>query len=252
MGDEIIKKMEREWEQKKKRGVRMRSYDRREEDKPSRPRPYLGGGMTGLVNSHPLACTHWARPYSAHPPIFPGLLERGRDRSSQQPNHPFRTIKSQASLPPCRACRLNRAHSPEFPAINLPPSVCIFSQSAFKSVQCGSSANVSITGSAVGCSEQKSTTPLISHLVRLGSLHLIKTGRDKNNSVKENIRNLHLEESHVVQDERANQPQLNLSLFHNPRQVSRVGCFNESLNTKDSSNTSSSAIDFHPPTSEKK
>ncbi|XP_031287881.1 uncharacterized protein LOC116146607 [Pistacia vera] len=97
---------------------------------------------------------------------------------------------------------------------------------------------------------------------------------------------MHLEESHVVEDERgaesdlqmhpllfqapedgrlpyyplntgtgtsssfsffsANQPQLNLSLFHNPRQVSHVGCFNESLKTKESSNTASSAIDFHP------
>ncbi|KAJ0078818.1 hypothetical protein Patl1_24601 [Pistacia atlantica] len=44
----------------------------------------------------------------------------------------------------------------------------------------------------------------------------------------------------------ANQPQLNLSLFHNPRRVSCVGCFNESLKTKESSNTTSSALDFHP------
>ncbi|XP_031279268.1 uncharacterized protein LOC116137720 isoform X2 [Pistacia vera] len=97
---------------------------------------------------------------------------------------------------------------------------------------------------------------------------------------------MHLEESHVVEDERvaesdlqmhpllfqapedgrlpyyplntgtgtsssfsffsANQPQLNMSLFHNPCQVSHVGCFNESLKTKESSNTASSAIDFHP------
>ncbi|KAJ0080000.1 hypothetical protein Patl1_24602 [Pistacia atlantica] len=44
----------------------------------------------------------------------------------------------------------------------------------------------------------------------------------------------------------ANQLQLNMSLFHNPCQVSHVGRFNESLKTKESSNTASSAIDFHP------
>ncbi|KAJ0078822.1 hypothetical protein Patl1_24607 [Pistacia atlantica] len=215
------------------------------------------------------------------------LLPNG---SGQQPNHPLRINKSQVCLPPYRARRRNKAHlvklAPDLPPVNLPPSVRIISQSAFKSVQCGSSANVSVTGSGVGCSEQKSTAPLISHLVRLGTPHLIKTGRDKSNLVKENVRNMHLEESHVVEDERgaesdlqmhpllfqapedgrlpyyplntgtgtsssfsffsANQPQLNLSLFHNPRQVSHVGCFNESLKTKESSNTASSAIDFHP------
>ncbi|XP_044482270.1 uncharacterized protein LOC123208786 [Mangifera indica] len=174
----------------------------------------------------------------------------------------------------------------DLPPVSLPPSVRIISQSAFKSVQCGSSASVSVTGSGVGCSGQKSKALLISPLARLRAPNLIKTGRDKSNSVKDNVRNLQLEVSHVAEDGRgaesdlqmhpllfqapadgrlpyyplntgtgttsslsffsANQPQLNLSLFHNPRQVSHVGCFNESLKTKESSYTASSAIDFHP------
>ncbi|KAJ0014525.1 hypothetical protein Pint_21845 [Pistacia integerrima] len=147
------------------------------------------------------------------------LLPNG---SGQQPNHPLRINKSQVCLPPYRARRRNKAHlvklAPDLPPVNLPPSVRIISQSAFKSVQCGSSANVSVTGSGVGCSEQKSTASLISHLVRLGTPHLIKTGRDESNSVKENVRNMHLEESHVVEDERVAESDLQMHplLFQAP------------------------------------
>lgn len=242
------------------------------------PNNYGSGGNhppTTNMHENPYALNHSQDPYPSH------LAHVRRDAlNTVQPNHPVpnmasKTSKSQVCLPPYRARRSNNAHlvklAPDLPPVNLPPSVRVIPESAFKSVQCGSSVKVSAAESSAGHS---------------GSQHLVTAGRDKRNTTTENVANSHLEESHVLQEERGtqsdlqmhpllfqapedghlpyyplncstitsssfsffsgNQPQLNLSLFHNPRQLSRaVSCFNKSLKTKEST-SGSCVIDFHP------
>lgn len=233
--------------------------------------------------AHPPTNNMHEHPYALNrsQDLYPSHLTHVRHDvlNSMQPNHPVpnmasKTSKSQVCLPPYRARRSNNAHlvklAPDLPPVNLPPSVRVIPQSAFKSVQRGSSVKVSAAESNAGHS---------------GSQHLVTAGRDKRNTVTENVANSHLEESHV-QEERGtqpdlqmhpllfqapedghlpyyplncsastsssfsffsgNQPQLNLSLFHNPRQLSHaLSCFNKSLKTKEST-SGSCVIDFHP------
>ncbi|KAF6146056.1 hypothetical protein GIB67_033415 [Kingdonia uniflora] len=75
------------------------------------------------------------------------------DSHHVQPDWIFKTSKSQVNLRPYKARKKNVAQlvklSPDLPPVNLPPSVRVISQSAFKSYNGGSSQNTKVSDSGV-------------------------------------------------------------------------------------------------------
>ncbi|CAK7351223.1 unnamed protein product [Dovyalis caffra] len=210
-------------------------------------------------------------------------------------NRSLNTSKSQIHLRPYRSrktdgLRLVRL-APDLPPVNLPRSVRIISQSAFKNNQCGSSIKVSASGSRTGDARRDNIAYQLPHVGNLRSSSVVDTRRDKSNQATDNVTDSHPEEPAVVHNAiivdgrgtdsdlqmhpllfqapeggrlpylplgcnngtsssfsffSGNQPQLNLSLLHNPHQANHVvGSFTKSLKSKDSTSASCS-IDFHP------
>ncbi|CAJ1962475.1 unnamed protein product [Sphenostylis stenocarpa] len=193
----------------------------------------------------------------------------------------------------CRPYRSRRAHNahlvklaPELPPVNLPPSVRVVSQNAFKGFQCGTSKVFAPGGGVAACGEDHSASQN-PHGDKSENVHPVKGARP---ALKDTVKGSQLERSETVErrsivEEKGtctdlqmhpllfqvtedgnvpyyplkfssgtsssfsffpgNQPQLNLSLFHNSQQQSHIDCANKSLKSKDSI-LRSRGIDFHP------
>ncbi|XP_015574278.1 uncharacterized protein LOC8284196 isoform X2 [Ricinus communis] len=211
--------------------------------------------------------------------------------------------KSQFYLWPYWTRRTDGAHlvklAPDLPPVNLPPTVRVISQTAFKSNQCAVPIKVPALGGTSGDARKENIVPQPAVVANLRSTSLAMTKRDKRNQVGDKITtscpeeftSSHPEESAILHDtcaaeERgtesdlqmhpllfqspedgrlsyyplscstgasssftffsANQPQLNLSLFHSSRPANHtVDCFNKSSKTGEST-SASCGIDFHP------
>ncbi|RDX77213.1 hypothetical protein CR513_42698, partial [Mucuna pruriens] len=192
----------------------------------------------------------------------------------------------------CRPYRSRRVHSahlvklaPDLPPVNLPPSVRVVSQTAFKGFQCGTS-KVYPPGGVAACRKDNpaSQTP---HGEKFENVHPVKGARP---ALKDSVTVSQLERSETVEGgsivaekgtcidlqmhpllfqvtEDSNvpyyplkfssgtsssfsffsgsQPQLNLSLVHSSQQQSHIDCSNKFLKSKDST-LRSGGIDFHP------
>ncbi|KAA8542003.1 hypothetical protein F0562_023155 [Nyssa sinensis] len=213
----------------------------------------------------------------------------------QRLNHPvsdmnLRSSKSQICLRPYRARRANSTRlvklAPDLPPVNLPPSVRVMSQSAFKSYQGGASTKVSAADTGVVSTATDNMVPRLLHVAKSGTSQTIKAKENKSDPLKQSMAKLHPQESDVIRDKcvavekdlqmhpllfqatedgclpyyplncsgigssfnffSGNQPQLNLSLFHNPHRANfTANVFHKSLKSKETT-SSSCGIDFHP------
>ncbi|XP_010268082.1 PREDICTED: uncharacterized protein LOC104605144 isoform X2 [Nelumbo nucifera] len=90
--------------------------------------------------------------------------------------------RSQVSLRPYRVRRRKFVQvvklAPDLPPVNLPPSVRVISQSAFKSYHCGSSYSSKISGGACGGNVGAAGTDLLPrlHIAKSGFTHLVNVG----------------------------------------------------------------------------
>ncbi|KAM2481704.1 hypothetical protein PS1_005183 [Malus domestica] len=199
---------------------------------------------------------------------------------------------SQLYYRPYRARRTNGAQlvklAPQLPPVNLPPSVRVVSQSAFRGSLRGASSTVSASGGSSGAAATHNLFSQPSKAGRFGTSDAITASHTKSSSLKDTVSTLCPEDSRIIQDKcveegrdvdsdlqmhpllfqapedgrlpyfplncrnsnsstfsfhSANQPQLHLSLFHNPHQGNHVDGFDKSLKTP---NSTSRAIDFHP------
>lgn len=166
------------------------------------------------------------------------------------------TSKSQFYIRPYRARRTNGAHliklAPDLPPVNLPPSVRILPQSAFKGSLCGAASVASARGSGIGdagtqnivsrivedkCAEEERNTDSDLQMHPL----LFQTPEDGRQPYYQlNYSTTHSSSFSFFS---GNQPQLNLSLLHNPHQENHVGSCTKSPN---SFTSISRGIDFHP------
>lgn len=243
---------------------------------------------TDNMYGFPYASHYYQNPHTRHCPS--DTMQTSYHVSATTLNN----SKPQIYLRPYRT-RRNGAHlvklAPELPAVNLPASVRVISESAFKSSQCGASMKVSATGGGTGDAGKENIIPQLPHVANLRTTNSAKTNKDRSSQVTDNVTDslpadsagVHdtfvVEESSTDSDLQmhpllfqapedgrlpyyplncstgtsssfsffsGNQPQLNLSLFHNPHQTSHVvDCFNKSSKIKESTPASCN-IDFHP------
>lgn len=219
---------------------------------------------------------------------FPAHLTHSRQYAAVgEPNRAvsdttLRPPKSQFCSRPYRSRRTNSAHlvqlAPDLPPVNLPPSVCVMSQSAFKSYRGGASTKVP------AAETEKVVSPLL-RVANSGSSHPIKSTENKSNA------NQHQQEAFVLGDRCVEgdkgdsdlqmhpllfkssgdghmpyyqlncynstsssfnffsrfQPQLNLSLLYNPHHQANqaVNHFDKSSKSKETTSPAG-GIDFHP------
>ncbi|KAL2545345.1 uncharacterized protein Fot_14578 [Forsythia ovata] len=102
---------------------------------------------------------------------------------------------SQVVLRPYRARRANNARlvklAPDLPPVNLPPSVRIMSQSAFKCSQAGASTKISSTGSGIGGTMAENTALQVVRATKSGVDSLVKPGQIRSISMENTISNQH-------------------------------------------------------------
>ncbi|KAL2341282.1 hypothetical protein Fmac_009222 [Flemingia macrophylla] len=188
----------------------------------------------------------------------------------------------------CRPYRTRKAHNahlvklaPDLPPVNLPPSVRVVSQTAFKGFQCGSS-KVYPPGGGVAVSRKDNSAP---HGEKSENVHPAEGACP---ALRDSATGSELERSETVEGRSVaaekgtctdlqmhpllfqvdgnvpyyplkfsscysssfsffsgSQPQLNLSLFHSSQQQSPIDCANQSVKSKDSTSRTG-GIDFHP------
>lgn len=212
--------------------------------------------------------------------------------SAIKPRNPIfdmTTSSSKFYYRPYRARRVNSTHlvklAPDLPPVNLPPSVRIVSQTAFKGYQSGTS-KIYPPGGGVAAHRIDQSASQIPLSENYGIIHPVKSTRP---TPKESVTGSQLEKPGTVGDRSVvaekgtssdlqmhpllfqatenmpyyplkvssgtsssfsffsgNQPQLNLSLFHHPHQQNHVDSSNnKSSNSKDCT-FRSSGFDFHP------
>ncbi|KAJ9136350.1 hypothetical protein P3X46_033438 [Hevea brasiliensis] len=120
--------------------------------------------------------------------------------------------KSQIYLRPYRTRGTDGAHlvklAPDLPPVNLPPTVRVISQAAFKSNQCRAPIKVSASGCSIGGAGKENTVPQLPRVATMRTTSLAKAVRDKGNQVTDNVTNScpeelsssHAEESGVLHD----------------------------------------------------
>ncbi|KAA8520069.1 hypothetical protein F0562_014325 [Nyssa sinensis] len=243
----------------------------------------LPAALKNFQNLHTL--TH-----STHARLYPSSIEL--DHLVSDTN--LGSSRSQFCLRPYQAHRANSSClvklAPDLPPVNLPPSVRVMPQSAFKSYQGGASTKVSAANAGIGCAVTENMVLTLPHIAKSGTGHLIKARENKSNPLKHGIIKLYSQESGVIRDKcgavekgesdlqmhpllfqapedgclpyyplncsnsvcssfnifSGNQPQLNLSLFHNSHQANyAVNFFRKSLKSKETTSPSC-GIDFHP------
>ncbi|KDP20744.1 hypothetical protein JCGZ_21215 [Jatropha curcas] len=118
----------------------------------------------------------------------------------QLSNTTLNATKSQIYMWPYRTHRTDGAHlvklAPDLPPVNLPPSVRVISQAAFKSNQCRLPMKIPTSGgSGVEAGrERENIVPQLLQVVNSRATSLAKAKRDKTNQVTDNITNACSEE----------------------------------------------------------
>ncbi|KAM2707670.1 hypothetical protein EV1_036621 [Malus domestica] len=184
--------------------------------------------------------------------------------STTQANHSV----SQLYYRPYRARRTNGAQlvklTPELPPVNLPPSVRVVSQSAFRGSLRGASSTVSASGGGSGAAATHNPFSQ-SKVGRFGTSDAITATQNKSSSLKDSVLTLHPEDSRIIKDKCVKEGrdvdsdlQMHPLLFQAPEDGrlsyfplncsnsnsrSHVDGFDKSLK---SPNSTSRAIDFHP------
>ncbi|WCJ20167.1 Homeodomain-like superfamily protein [Euphorbia peplus] len=231
-----------------------------------------------------------------------------RSQFTHARNFPYVQLNNQVSRPTPKAAkshfpwpyptrRTDGAHlvklAPDLPPVNLPPTVRVISQAAFRSNQSGVPQKFPAPGIRASYSGKENTVFQLQH-ENPTTDSLVKAKGDNSTDLTDKIANLCPEEPEesatlqeacgteergahselqmhplLFQDHKdgrssyyplscragtpgsftffsANQPQLNLSLFHSPYQANQlIDCSNKSSKTKESA-SASSGIDFHP------
>ncbi|XP_052179649.1 uncharacterized protein LOC127792979 isoform X2 [Diospyros lotus] len=126
-----------------------------------------------------------------------------------QPNQPvshviLRPSKSQVCSRPYRSRRTNTAHlvklAPDLPPVNLPPSVRVMSQSAFKSYQGGVPSKVPAADASSGAAAAEKIVSSVPHNANLGSTHPAKYTEYKRPPPEKTNINEHQQEPSVLGD----------------------------------------------------
>ncbi|XP_071920443.1 uncharacterized protein [Coffea arabica] len=261
-----------------------------------------GPGTSNLASSFPNSQQQEKSPLQ--PPLQEGSqvseqLHRSGSEGAQAPifnEFPaaVRSSSSQVCGRPYRARRVNNARlvklAPDLPPVNLPPSVRVMSQSAFKSYQGGATVQPSSANSSViGPGAEAGVGKVVKHTANSGVCNSAKAGQITISPVNANTSNRQPRDSLIIRNKDASEerdesdlqmhpllfqapenshfpyyplyssastsrsfnffagspPQLNLSLFHNPRHAnSAVNFLAKSL--KPSESGSSCRVDFHP------
>ncbi|KAJ8559741.1 hypothetical protein K7X08_003799 [Anisodus acutangulus] len=194
-----------------------------------------------------------------------------------------------------RACKFNNGQlvklAPGLPPVNLPPSVRVMSQSAFKSYHVGTYPRALGGDASTGDGVRDNAVPNIANAAKSYTNYFVKDGPFTSSAGRNNISNQNLQETSMSKDNKSVaegkdesglkmhpllfrapedgplpyyqsnssfstsssfnffsgcQPQLNLSLFHHPRQsVHNVNFLDKSSNPRDKTSISS-GFDFHP------
>ncbi|GER38436.1 DUO pollen 3 protein [Striga asiatica] len=187
--------------------------------------------------------------------------------SSQAQTH-FKSVaapSSQIRMRPYRARRPNNARlvklAPDLPPVNLPSSVRIISQSAFRSSQPITSSNISGPGTLTGPSAKSgssSNNPVINitanswppnqYRVPDFQMHPLLFQAPQDGRLPYYPMNCSTSTSGSFAFFPGNQPQLNLSLFHNPRHIKDAVNFLSKSSKPPEKNLSSSSgvVEFHP------
>ncbi|XP_062013512.1 uncharacterized protein LOC133729903 [Rosa rugosa] len=215
--------------------------------------------------------------------------------SATKSSHPISTSStsgSQFCYPTYQARRTTGAHlvklAPDLPPVNLPPSVRVVSQSAFKGYVRGASSHVAGAGGGFGATKENAVSQL-SQVGRPGTFNAIAARQNKSQYSKESVTNLRPEDSKILKEKcvekggdtgsdlqmhpllfqppedgrlpyyplncstsnsssygflSENQPQLHLTLLHNPHQENQVD--DGLVRSLKKSNVISRGIDFHP------
>ncbi|XP_071921604.1 uncharacterized protein [Coffea arabica] len=261
-----------------------------------------GPGTSNLASSFPNSQQQEKSPLQ--PPLQEGsqVSEQLRRSGSEGAQAPIfnefpaavRSSSSQVCGRPYRARRVNNARlvklAPDLPPVNLPPSVRVMSQSAFKSYQGGATVQPSSANSSViGPGAEAGVGKVVKHTANSGVCNSAKAGQITISPVNANTSNRQPRDSLIIRNKDASEerdesdlqmhpllfqapenshfpyyplhssasasssfnffagspPQLNLSLFHNPRHAnSAVNFLAKSL--KPSESGSSCRVDFHP------
>ncbi|KAK4428184.1 hypothetical protein Salat_1587400 [Sesamum alatum] len=240
--------------------------------------------------------------FSGHPHSQEGFQAREQNDSSgsryvrpqycSKSSAAVKPVHSQVVLRPYRARRPNSARlvklAPDLPPVNLPPSVRVMSQSAFKSSQAAVTAKVPGVSSRIGGMVAENRGPHAGITMKSGVGSSVRSGPSRNNYVNITAPSPHPNQSEVLIDncvaERGDsdlqmhpllfqapqggrvpyhpmnfststsssftffprkQPQLSLSLFHNPRHIRDAVNF-LSKSSKTPEKNASSGVHFHP------
>lgn len=207
----------------------------------------------------------------------------------RNPAYDLTTSSSKYYYRPYRSRRVNSTHlvklAPDLPPVNLPPSVRVVSQTAFKGHHCGTP-KIYPPGGCVTAQRKDDSASQIPYAEKFGIVHPVKkstrptskdsiTGSQRERSGTVGSRSVVAEKgtssdlqmhpllfqateslpyyplkfsagtSSSFSFFSGSQPQLNLSLFHRPHQQNHVDSSNQSLKSKDRTSRSS-GFDFHP------
>lgn len=206
---------------------------------------------------------------------------------SRNPVFDMTTSSSKYNCRPYRYRKVSSSHlvklAPDLPPVNLPPSVRVVSQTAFKGYQCGTS-KIYPSGGSVASHRKDHSAP-ISPVKKYGSVHPVMSTRL---TAKDNGTGSQLERSVTVGGRSSAekgpssdlemhpllfqatenmshyplkfssgtsssfsffsgaQPQLNLSLFHRPHQQNHVDDGSNKSSKSKGCTSGSSGFDFHP------
>ncbi|KAL6197632.1 hypothetical protein ACLB2K_033238 [Fragaria x ananassa] len=265
------------------------------------------GTSSGERNPHPGIYGHKEAPHSQTVNMhqFPSASKYPQNPSSHMTgvgqyassatklSHPISTSStsgSQFCYPTHQARRTTGAHlvklAPDLPPVNLPPSVRVVSQSAFKGNVHGTT-HVAGAGGGLGATKENAVSQL-SQVGRSGTFNSVAARQNKSQYAKESVTKLRPEDSNSFKEKRVekgadtgsdlqmhpllfqppedgrlpyyplncstsnsgsygflsgNQPQLRLTLLHDPHQENQV---DGPVRTVKESNVISHGIDFHP------
>ncbi|KAL2243837.1 UNVERIFIED_CONTAM: GON-4-like protein [Sesamum indicum] len=241
--------------------------------------------------------------FSSHPPSQEGFQAREQNDSSgsrdvlpqycSKSSATIRPAHSQVVLRPYRARRPNSARlvklAPDLPPVNLPPSVRVMSQSAFKSSQAAATAKVPGIASRIGGMVAENRGPHAGTTTKSVVGSSVTSGLSRNNYLNITAPSQHANQSEVLIEncvaERGDsdlqmhpllfqapqgghlpynpmnfststsscftylpgkQPQLSLSLFHNPRHIRDAVNFLSKSSKTPEKKASSFGVHFHP------
>ncbi|XP_038689681.1 uncharacterized protein LOC119988639 isoform X2 [Tripterygium wilfordii] len=149
--------------------------------------------------------------HPAHVRYFPSNIMRQNHMVS---NVSLDKPKSPIHMRPYRTRNIKGAHlvklAPDLPPVNLPPSVRVISQSAFKGNQFAASAKVSASGADSNSAGLQNAVSL-SHHAKSATINSVTPDGDRNSTVKDIVTNSLPRKPGVVTDERVLEERGNIS-----------------------------------------